>query len=101
MNAVEFAGEEEGVTDAFLPGGVGRGRVVGEPGFGGIWAKFCAPQADFSPFRSQGAALGARKRPSLGRATLHEADETIGFAFDEARAVSWDEYSAGLQRAAR
>ena len=30
MNAVEFAGEEEGVTDAFLPGGVGRGRVDGE-----------------------------------------------------------------------
>jgi hypothetical protein len=76
LNAVGFAGEEEGVTDAFLRGGVGVGGVAGEPGFGGIWAKFCAPQADFSPFRSQCAALGARKRPSRGRATLHSMEST-------------------------
>ena len=35
LHTMGFAGEEEGVTDSFLLGGVGVGGVVGEPGFGG------------------------------------------------------------------
>ena len=76
LNAVGFAGEEKGMTDAFLPGGVGAGGVVGEPGFGGGFGRnFARLRPTFRRF-VHNAPPWARGSAHLWRAAFHSMEST-------------------------
>ena len=76
LNAVGFAGEEEGVTDSFLPGGVGGGGVVGELGFGvGFGRNFARLRPTFRHF-VHNAPPWTRGSAHLWRAAFHSMEST-------------------------
>jgi hypothetical protein len=76
LNAVGFAGQEEGVTDSFLPGEVGAGGVVGGPGFGGGFGRnFAGLRPPFRRFVHH-APPWARGSAHLWRAAFHSMEST-------------------------
>ena len=64
------------MTDSFLPGGVGAGGVVGEPGFGGGFGRnFARLRPTFRRF-VHNAPPWARGSSHLWRAALHSMEST-------------------------
>ena len=83
LRTVGFSGDEEGATDSFLPGGVGVGGVVGEPGFGGGFGR------NFADLMAIVRRFVANKPPwARGSANLWRAGLASGRRFILRRAPS-------------